>query len=353
VDALRSEAFADFQVQVLPVSEDLELDTVIDQLATAAENAAASGDPNSWAQLLMASLSLFSNDTDGRRLSSAAQATATTEGRMRAQMLASVGQMANNTYGTTADSVQQQAQMTREVCNKPGVLSAAEQDECAGYAENAAALALEVELTPDTAQAVVDTFAGLVSATDNTKGRARGLKSTCSSLARGMLSDSVPGEEANTVDAEGLRLVVQVLSGTPTTTTTTTTDSGPSAVGGGNVVLSDSVASILGEGAGSTFIVTDDNIYDFDTVASSKSRWNLMTRHARFLCSPHLSSVHSSSVFVRTTPPVAATAVCPRRHTLLASERSACDGCYHLTTCVSTGNVCQREIVDRVVKMFD
>jgi hypothetical protein len=238
---------------------DVPLDQTMNRMSTLVDDAAVSGDSNSFAQALMTTTSLFpaTNET----------AAAEAEGQMRGQLLQSVGTMTNSTYATTADTVQQQAQLTREVCtpSNPGVLDGDTQARCAEYAEDAAAKALTAELTPATAQAVVDTFSTLVT-TEGSRGGdkaakeakdkkvAKSLKSTCKSLGRGMLAKSVAGEDPALVDAEGLQLEAAILP----------SDLSRAAVGGGGVVLGGGVAGLLGgQEAGSTHIKMADNIYEY------------------------------------------------------------------------------------------
>jgi hypothetical protein len=84
---------------------------------------------------------------------------------------------------------------------------------------------------------------------------AKSLKSTAKSLGRGLLAKSVSGEDPALVDAEGLHLEAAILP---------VGFSQAAAIGGGDVVLSDSVADLLGATeTGSTLIRMANNIYDY------------------------------------------------------------------------------------------
>jgi hypothetical protein len=275
MDSLASVTVYDFEVQVLPMAEDVSVDDALDQMADVAANAAASRDPNSFAQAVLTMTTLLNKNqdanTNGRRLlldDSGDEAEAQT----RSQLLGSLESMVANSYATTTDSVQQQAQLTREVCSNPSVLSAEALLKCAQFAEEAAAKVSngDVTMTTETAQAVLDTFAsvlgdGQATSGVRTSGRRRllsesigsdiagGFKATVGSMARGLLVGCVPFEDATSVSSQGLYVETVMVSGADL-----------SEIGDGSVLLGDGVASLLGDGAaGTAYVIMDDNIYGY------------------------------------------------------------------------------------------
>jgi hypothetical protein len=277
MDSLASTTVYDFEVQVLPMAEDVSVDDALDQMAEVAANAAASGDSNSYAQSFYSTTTLLNkvrdSNTNGRRLLLLDGGVAA-EAQTRSQLLDSLELMVDNSYATTTDSVQQQAQLTREVCSNPSVLSAEALLKCAQFAEEAAAKVSngDVAMTTETAQAVLDTFAsvlgdGQATSSRSAGGRRRllsesigsdiagGFKAAVGSMAQGLLVGCVPREDATSVSSEGLYVEVVKVFGA---------DLSGVAIGDGGILLGDGVASLLGgDTAGAAYVIMDDNIYAY------------------------------------------------------------------------------------------
>jgi hypothetical protein len=283
MDQLASTTIYDFEVQVLPIAEDVSVNDALDQMADVAANAAASGDPNSFAQALLTTTALLnkdqgSDDTDGVEPASEEEQDAVRQAKaeITSGLLKSMESMVDNSYATTTDSVQQQAQLTKEVCSDPDAMSEEDKLKCAQIAQDAASKALSggVELNDETASAVLGTFTSVMmsttttntttnttttgdsATTSNAEEMANGFKDTVGDITQGLLVGVVPGEDSKKLDMEGLSLEVAVLS---------SDDLANVAIGGGTVQLNDEVAALMADlaGVGSTLLITEDNMYAF------------------------------------------------------------------------------------------
>jgi hypothetical protein len=247
-DNLGSSSVFDFTVQVLPLAAEMGVYQAMGDISVFASNAASSADPISFSQAVVTATSLLGQGN----------VTATAETEIRENLLGSMVDMVSNTYATTTDTLEQQAQLTSELCNNPDGLNSDTAVTCSGLAGETAGLALGdgTELTRDTAQAVVDTFSSVFNVTNTTTNTSQtlvaGFRSTTAYLGHGLLANAVPGEDVVTVSSDSLYLEAAVLPAELSSVS----------IGGGLVALNDDMSSLLGGGAvESTYVVTG-NIYE-------------------------------------------------------------------------------------------